>query len=283
VDEAGVLRVIALEEEQGRFPALEPHNNPGFDVTSFSVTGELLRHIEVKSTDGPWDEMGVGLSPRQLEFAEDHPETFWLYVVEYATDDQRARVFGIADAASKIEEYRFDSGWAAAAEDLSAPPSLPSDVVYGPERPGASWLPVRQMDRLDASTSPSAWIPWGGSSAGSGLFAVQVLEYALEPRIPRGSLVIVEPGHQPAPHDLALVEFEEGWDGSGQAAVTIRYWEPDIDPESGQLVGVTLAADESSGIDDIDASASMLRVIGRVVDTLRPDSTSRPVTRLFRY
>jgi hypothetical protein len=270
VDHAGVHRVVALEEAQGRFPALQPHNNPGFDVASFSATGELLRHIEVKSTDGPWDEMGVGLSPRQLEFAEDHPETFWLYVVEYATDDQRARVFGIPDPASKIEEYRFDSGWAAAAEDLSAPPSLPADVMYAPERPGVSWLPVHQMDHLDASTSPSAWIPWDGSSDGSGFFAVQVLGYALEPGIPRGSLVIVEPSRQPAPHDLVLVEFEDGRGGSGQAAATIRYWEPDIDPESGQLVGVTLAADESSGIEDIDASASMLRVIGRVVDTLRP-------------
>jgi hypothetical protein len=89
---------------------------------SCSPDGELLRHIEVKSTDGPWDDMGVGLTPRQLQFSHDHPGTFWLYVVEYATDDQRARIFGISDVACKIEEYRFDDGWAAVAEQLSSWP-----------------------------------------------------------------------------------------------------------------------------------------------------------------
>ena len=88
------------------------------DVDSISPAGALLRHIEVKSTDGPWDEMGVGLSPRQLEFARKHPETFWLYVVEYATDETGAQVFGIPDVANKIEEYRLDRGWATVAEQM---------------------------------------------------------------------------------------------------------------------------------------------------------------------
>ena len=123
MDKAGIRRVIAFEERQGRSPREQAHNNPGFDLVSISPTGEL-RHIEVKSTDGLWDEMGVGLSPRQLGFAEDHPETFWLYVVEYATDDTRARLFGIPDVASKIEEYRFDDGWAAVAERMPSHPPL---------------------------------------------------------------------------------------------------------------------------------------------------------------
>jgi hypothetical protein len=270
VDDAGIRRVVAVEKSQGRFPEVQSHNNPGFDIVSSSSTGELLRHIEVKSTDGLWDEMGVGLSPRQLGFAEDHPETFWLYVVEYATDDQRARVFGIPDAASKIEEYRFDSGWAAIAEHMSSQPPTPADVVYAPERPGASWLPFRRLDQLDASTSPGAWIPWDGSPTETDVFAVQVLGRALEPGIPRGSLVIVEPVRQPAPHDLVVAELADAWDHDGQAAATIRYWEPDTDPESGQLVDVTLAADESSDIEPMDVSPSMLRVVGRVMNTLRP-------------
>jgi hypothetical protein len=270
VDDAGIRRVVLLEEARGRFPIVQPHNNPGFDIVSRSSTGELLRHIEVKSTDGPWDEMGVGMSPWQLDFAEEHPETFWLYVVEYATDDQRARIFGIPDAASKIEEYRFDSGWAAIAEHMSSHPTLPEDVAYAAERPGASWLPVRRLDQLNMAASPGAWIPWNGSSTDGGLFAVQVFGRALEPRIPRGSLVVVEPVREPDRHDLVLAELEGGWDHDGQAGATIRYWEPEIDPESGQLVDVTLAADESSDIEPIDVSPSMLRVVGRVVDTLRP-------------
>lgn len=122
VDEAGIRRVLAVEDAAGRSAESQSHNNPGFDVVSCSPDGELLRHIEVKSTDGPWDDMGVGLTPRQLQFSHDHPGTFWLYVVEYATDDQRARIFGISDVASKIEEYRFDDGWAAVAEQLSSWP-----------------------------------------------------------------------------------------------------------------------------------------------------------------
>lgn len=122
VDEAGIRCVLAVEDAEGRSAQPQPHNNPGFDVVSRSPGGELVRHIEVKSTDGPWDDMGVGLSPRQFEFSRDHPGTFWLYVVEYATDDRRARVFGIPDVASKIEEYRFDDGWAAVAEHLSSWP-----------------------------------------------------------------------------------------------------------------------------------------------------------------
>jgi hypothetical protein len=54
----------------------------------------------------------------QVEFAREHPETFWLYVVEYATDDSRAQVFGIPDVANKIEEYRLYSGWATVAEQM---------------------------------------------------------------------------------------------------------------------------------------------------------------------
>ena len=99
---------------------------------------------------------------------------------------------------------------------------------------------------------------------------MQVLGRALEPRIPRGSLVVVEPVREPDRDDLVLAELEGGWDHDGQAAATIRYWEPDIDPESGQLADITLATDESSDIEPIDVSPSMLRVVGRVVDTLRP-------------
>ena len=49
-----------------------------------------------------------------MEFARKHPETFWLYVVEYATVDTRAQVLGIPDVANKMEECRPDSGWATA-------------------------------------------------------------------------------------------------------------------------------------------------------------------------
>jgi hypothetical protein len=147
VDEAGIRRVLAVEDAEGRSAEVRPHNNPGFDVVSRSPSGKLLRHIEVKSTDGPWDDMGVGLSSRQFEFSRDHPGTFWLYVVEYATDDRRARVFGIPDVASKIEEYRFDDGWATAAEHLCSPHHSPQ-MWCTPDIKRPVMAAYRQVDQI---------------------------------------------------------------------------------------------------------------------------------------
>jgi Domain of unknown function (DUF3883) len=123
VDQAGVRRVVDHERAAGRHPEVMPHENPGFDVLSRDGTGRVLRHIEVKSVSGAWDDMGVGLTRTQFEFARQHRDTFWLYVVEYAVDDQRARVLRIADPAGRAEEFRFDDGWSAASEDAESDPA----------------------------------------------------------------------------------------------------------------------------------------------------------------
>ncbi|MEU4515117.1 DUF3883 domain-containing protein [Nonomuraea wenchangensis] len=122
VDQEGMRRVVELERAEGRQPEVMPHNNPGFDVLSHDDSGRILRHIEVKSTTDAWDEMGVGLSRTQFQFGQQHSETFWLYVVEYALDDARARIARIADPAGRTEEFRFDSGWAALDEGMDATP-----------------------------------------------------------------------------------------------------------------------------------------------------------------
>jgi len=101
VDQAGIQRVVAAERDAERHPEVMPHYNPGFDIISRDDSGWILRHIEVKSTSGPWDDMGVGLSRTQFDFARQNRETFWLYVVEYALDDQQARVLRIADPAGR--------------------------------------------------------------------------------------------------------------------------------------------------------------------------------------
>jgi len=116
VDQAGVRRVVDHERAAGRHPEVMPHENPGFDVLSRDGTGQVLRHIEVKSVSGAWGDMGVGLTRTQFEFARQHRDTFWLYVVEYAVDDQRARVLRIADPAGRADEFRFDDGWSAVSE-----------------------------------------------------------------------------------------------------------------------------------------------------------------------
>ena len=117
VDQAGVRHVAEFEREAGRHPEVMAHENPGFDVISRDDAGRILRHIEVKSTASGWDDMGVGLTRTQFEFAEQHRGTFWLYVVEYALDRSRVRVIRIADPISRADEFRFDGGWSAISEN----------------------------------------------------------------------------------------------------------------------------------------------------------------------
>ena len=138
VDQAGVRRVDEVERAAGRRPEVMPHDNPGFDVISRDESGQISRHIEVKSTSSAWDDMGVGLSRTQFDFAMQHRDTFWLYVVEHALDDEHARVLRIADPAGRAEEFRFDGGWSAVSEAADADPPVWDNVQEAATAPGAS-------------------------------------------------------------------------------------------------------------------------------------------------
>jgi hypothetical protein len=133
VDEAGVRHVVEFEREAGRHPEVMAHENPGFDVISRDDAGRILRHVEVKSTASGWDDMGVGLTRTQFEFAQQHRGTFWLYVVEYALDRSRVRVIRIADPISRADEFRFDGGWSAVGEnaDKASGRPMPTGVKSG--------------------------------------------------------------------------------------------------------------------------------------------------------
>jgi hypothetical protein len=115
VDESGVEAVVCFETEAGRIPEVKPHNNPGYDVLSRHQDGEIARYIEVKSSAGPWDELGVGLSPLQFAHARRVKDQYWLYVVEYALDDERRYIWTILDPARRVTEFMFDDGWKNAA------------------------------------------------------------------------------------------------------------------------------------------------------------------------
>ncbi len=137
VDQAGVRQVAEFERAAGRYPEVMPHENPGFDVISRDDADRIVRHIEVKSTAGGWDDMGVGLTRPQFEFAQQHRDTFWLYVVEHALDASRARVIRIADPIGHADEFRFDGGWSAVSEtaDVTEAPArtLKSAALLAPE------------------------------------------------------------------------------------------------------------------------------------------------------
>lgn len=116
IDTAGIARVLEHEASCGRTPEEQDHWNPGFDVLSRDASGQILRRIEVKSVSGDWSLRGVLMSRRQYLEAREHPEEFWLYVVENAEDDHAFEIHRLKNPASAITHYGFDDGWKALRE-----------------------------------------------------------------------------------------------------------------------------------------------------------------------
>ena len=109
VSQAGVKRVLVHERACGRTPTEMPHYNKGYDVKSLGVGGSV-RYIEVKSLSGEWSRRNAaGLTKPQFETARTYGEQFWLYVVEWATED-KARIHCIQDPANQVNQYLFDDG-----------------------------------------------------------------------------------------------------------------------------------------------------------------------------
>jgi hypothetical protein len=74
-----VERVLEFERSEGRVPHEMEHLNPGYDIES-TASGAVVRYIEVKGIDGPWDDAGVRVSDTQFRFAQERGEAAWLYV-----------------------------------------------------------------------------------------------------------------------------------------------------------------------------------------------------------
>jgi hypothetical protein len=119
VDRAGVDRVLTWEREAGRFPIEMSHSNPGHDVLSCDADGVEVRHIEVKSLSGGWDFGNAVLSHTQFKYASDNRDLFWLYVVERATEPDY-EIHRIQNPAGRANEFIFDDGWRALAEEARA-------------------------------------------------------------------------------------------------------------------------------------------------------------------
>jgi hypothetical protein len=267
VDQAGIRQAVEIERVEGRHPQVMPHNNPGFDIVSRDDAGQILRHIEVKSTTGAWDDMGVGLTRTQFNFALEHRETFWLYVVEHALDNDRAHIVRIADPAGRVEEFRFDSGWSAVSEDANNDPPPPTGARRTVISPGKDWIPLRSLrDDLSVVAQYNEWIKWRGANPSLGSYAVQVLGHALEPEIACGDLVLVEPNTEPpAEGELVVVQLRSGFDPDGRASATVRRWSARAGNETPHTGSVALRAAEGSPVPPLHIELSMIDVCGRVV------------------
>lgn len=69
---------------------------------------------------GSLDNRPVGLSHTQFDYARTKGDSYWLYVVEYATDAAKARVLRIQNPVGHARTFTFDKGWSQIAR--SEPP-----------------------------------------------------------------------------------------------------------------------------------------------------------------
>lgn len=253
VDEAGVAHVVRFEESVGRVPDIKPHNNRGFDIASRDPeTGEELV-IEVKSVTGEWGARGAAMTTAQFAQAEELGQRYWLYVVEFAVDAERVRLWRIQDPANRVQQFFFDDGWGAVAlrGDLE-----PHAVVELPElttEVGPGRLPVFDMRfGLDV---PAGYLTVGDSAVVDGQFAVQIRGRALAERYPPGTLVLIEPSHEtPDEGEVVLVELQVEDPETGLRLATRTWWEEDG----------TFTLGGGNGVAPL-RPAERPRVIGRVV------------------
>jgi hypothetical protein len=141
VDQAAVKRVIGYERERGRLANEMDHGNEGYDIESMGPDGEIERYIEVKGLSGAWTEFGVSVSRAQHRKAIREGQGFWLYVVEFALEPDRSRVFAIQDPAELIDQYWFDDGWKLLSREKDGPgtgarPRKGASVVVDGTKPG---------------------------------------------------------------------------------------------------------------------------------------------------
>lgn len=111
--EAKAIALICARE-----PLLKsmPAGNTGFDLIETDASDEPERWIEVKAMKESLEDRPVGISSAQFEFARQHGEQFWLYVVEHANDPDRARIVKIKNPVGKAGTFTFDKGWSSVAE-----------------------------------------------------------------------------------------------------------------------------------------------------------------------
>ena len=124
VESAARDAVCAYEKARGRFAEQMAQTHPGYDIVSHDPLAGEDRWIEVKGVAGEWNQTGVGLSRLQFSNAQDYGDRYWLYVVEFATDPEHARVHAIRNPATQVTAFMFDGNWREATTDERADPTM---------------------------------------------------------------------------------------------------------------------------------------------------------------
>jgi hypothetical protein len=106
--EQEAINLVCSREQQ---LTVMPAGNKGFDLIETDAVGDPERWIEIKAMKGSLRDRPVGLSQVQFEFARQHGEQYWLYVVEHAGDPSQSRILKIQDPAGRTGTFTFDRGW----------------------------------------------------------------------------------------------------------------------------------------------------------------------------
>ena len=91
-----------------------PPNNRGFDLYRGTTMQTATHWCEVKAMTGTLDDRPVGMSSAQFEWARNHGDAYWLYIVERAGTSAPSLV-RIRNPAGKAKTFTFDRGWRAVA------------------------------------------------------------------------------------------------------------------------------------------------------------------------
>jgi Protein NO VEIN, C-terminal len=90
-------------------------HNPGYDLYQANDSGHAREWCEVKAMTGTLHNRAVGLSRTQFMCAQEHGESYWLYIVEQA-GTENARLVRIQHPAGKARTFTFDRGWLSVAD-----------------------------------------------------------------------------------------------------------------------------------------------------------------------
>ena len=135
IERAGIEFALEYERQHERIPEELPPNHEGWDIDSYAEDlvaaildkdqkHRLTRRIEVKATKYGWDGWGIGLTAPEYRAAQCHGEQYYLYVIEHALDENLRRLFVFHNPVDKIDDYRLDDRWKAAADEEYKPEAL---------------------------------------------------------------------------------------------------------------------------------------------------------------
>lgn len=116
-------------EKWQKLIVMKDPNNPGFDISAINHDGQE-EYIEVKGQSRAWTAEGVALTPTELITAYEKGERYWLCVVEFAQDEMRRELYLVQNPFGFTHQFRFDSGWKAAADTHSSAPLKPMKDMY---------------------------------------------------------------------------------------------------------------------------------------------------------